>query len=246
MVVMPEPIWRHAKPSAEPPLQFTIRDLLIAQAVCAVCLGLIASVGVFGLIAAFLATLAYKAAPVSVPRTKLKRCVIDVLGGILLPAAFLIWLHGHLNSEPVLWAVVEVTFQSLALLVWLSAGSRPGVATTLLAGIFVGGVVATGLLATACLLPGLYVLTFYGVGLAFFIPILTCCVYLGSAIDAARVARVAGRGRIMRLPYSFGITIALMIPILTDAIAGPSIEAILQSLHWPHGWLGDIWPTPYF
>jgi hypothetical protein len=243
MAVMDEAIWRHAKPSAEPPLQFTIRDLLIAQTVCAVCLGLIAAVGVFGLIAAFLATLAYKAAPVQPSRAKLKRCVVDVLGGILLPAAFLIWLNVHAAGEPLLLTVAETSLQILALLLWLTAGSRLGTWKALLAGIFAGGLVVFGMFAIMSLCFGVCALTYYGIGVLFFMPILTWYVYLANMLDAARFARIDHEGRIPRLPFSFGIAMALTVPILVILVAGPETYAAMRSLPWPQGWFGDFWPT---
>jgi hypothetical protein len=243
MVSMPEPIWRHAKPSAEPPLQFTIRDLLIAQAVCAACLGLIASIGVFGLLAAFLTTLAYIAAPVQPSRARLKRCVVDMLGGVLLPAALLVWLSVHSLGEPLLLTIVESSLQMLALLLWLAAGSRLGTWKALIAGIFAGGLFAFGMFAMVCLSIGVCALTYYGIGLLFLMPTLTWYVYLGNMLDAARRARLDHDGRMPRLPFSFGIAFALTFPFLAVHVAGPDLYAAMSSLPWPHGWFGDFWPT---
>jgi hypothetical protein len=237
MAGMVEPIWRNVEPSAQAPLQFGIRDLLIAQAVCAVCLGLVAAVGAFGLMAIFVATLVFCFIPVQPCRTKLKRCIIDLMGGIVLPAIFFVCT---VEDAAPAFGFVAIAFQMLALLTWLVVGSRLGRCKAVVAGtLFVGGLIS-GLLASTFFFLGVFALMYYGLGLLFFIPILTCYAFLGNMADAMRQARTDQGKWTARLLFWMGIVLAIAIPILVDAMAGSWLDAAIKSAPWPHRpWIGN-------
>jgi hypothetical protein len=243
---MAERIWENVEPTAETPLQFGIRDLLIAQAVCAACLGLFATVGVVGLMLTFLGTLAFCALPAQPHRTKLKRCIIDLMGGIVLPALFILCLcnGARFASDPPTFTFVAIAFQMLALLVWLIAGARLGRFRAVFAGVLFVGSIISGVLASTLFFLGVLGMTYYGIGVVFFIPILTCYAFLGSMAEAMRQAR-ARQGRwTARLLFWLGIACAFAIPMALEIVAGRWIGMAISSTTLPRAmWFGDLLGT---
>ncbi|MEN6450156.1 MAG: hypothetical protein ABFC96_06675 [Thermoguttaceae bacterium] len=183
--------------SADAPLQFGIRDLLIAQFACALGLGLLAIAGVFGIMAIFAATIifcfVYK--PTQPPRIKLKRFLVDLMGGIVLPAVCLVY-YPRVGCRDLFLAVaagnlVPVAVQMLTLFVWLLFGPQFGRWSALFAGVLSLGAFASGGLGALFFFPSLLCLGLYGIGVLGFVPLLTCYTFLGNADEAMRRAQTA-------------------------------------------------------
>jgi hypothetical protein len=225
------------EPPASAPLQFGIRDLLILQAVCALCLGLLVMFGIFAVMAMVVGTLAFCAVRVRPANVRLKRCVIDLMGGIVLPALCILYTVG---LDGPAFGYVAIAGQMLALLIWLIFGSMLGRTQAVFAGVLSVGAMISGIVGMGLFFPALLVLMFYGIGLLGFTPLLTCYAFLGNMDQARqRAHRIQGKWTV-RLLFLFGVTLAIAIPIAAHWTLGPWIEKVLQSVPRLNGWW-DIW-----
>jgi hypothetical protein len=226
------------EPSASAPLQFGIRDLLIAQTVCALCLGLMMMFGVFAVMAIFVGTLIFCTVRVRPENVRLKRCVIDLMGGIVLPALCIVYTGG---LDGPAFGYVATAVQMLALLIWLIFGSMLGRTQAVFAGILsVGGTISL-VFAVPSFFMAFVGLAFYGIGLLGFTPLLTCWAFLGNMDQARRQAhRIQGKWTV-RLLFLLGVVLAIAIPIAAHWTLGPWIENLLRLVPHPHGWdIGDF------
>jgi hypothetical protein len=226
------------EPPASAPLQFGIRDLLIAQTVCALCLGLLVMFGIFAVMAIFVGTLAFCAVRVRPENVRLKRCVIDLMGGIVLPALCIVYALGpELEAGGYIWIAVQM----LALLTWLVFGSLLGRAQAVLAGILSMGAMISLIVAVPSFFLAFFGAAYYGIGLLGFTPLLTCYAFLGNMDQARRQAHRLQHKWTVRLLFLLGVVLAVAIPILIDWAFGPRIANLLRSMPWPRGWrLGDF------
>ena len=237
MAGMDEPIWRSVNaPSADTPLQFGIRDLLIAQAVCAVCLGLFMMVGIFALMTIFIATLVYCAMRVQPERRKLKRWIVDLMGGVVLPAMCLVYDPGFFYDSPNRLtdaAFVAIVLQMLTLPAWAVGGRYVGRWSALFGGVLLVGAVIAGTIG-AILSPLSVLGTFvYGIGLLGFTPFLTCVVFSRNLADAMRQAHAAGGKWDVRLLFAMGLLLAAGLPFLMESLFGQWIEMAIKSMPRP-------------
>ena len=241
---------RNVEPSAEAPLQFGIRDLLIAQAVCAACLGLFATVGIFALLAILIATLVFCSIRVQPERRKLKRCIVDLMGGVVLPAMCLVYdrfiFHDLRGNRLTAVALVAVVLQMLILPVWMVGGRRFGRWSALFGGgLFVGAAVA-GIIGTLLSPISLIGTFFFAIGLLGFTPFLTCVVFARNSAAAVRQARVAGGKWDEWMLFAVGFLLAAAIPLLVQSCFGPWIETAFKSLPRPHEfWTGSSSRFPW-
>jgi hypothetical protein len=242
MAGMDEPIWRRVEPSAEAPLQFGIRDLLIAQAVCAVCLGLFVMAGIFALLAIFIATLVYCGMRVQPERMKLKRCIVDFMGGIALPGMCLVYdpmvfrdsRIDHLRTL----AFAAIVLQMLILPLWMVGGRYFGRWSALFGGALSVGAGVAGTMGVILAPMSFLGLIVFGIGLLGITPFLTCVVFSRNALDAVRQARAAGGKRSVLLLFAIGFLLAAAIPFAMDFCFGPWIETAIKSLPSPRSpWL---------
>ena len=232
MARMDEPAWRKLVPPAERPLQFGIRDLLIAQAVVAACLGLFAVAGIFALLAIFVATVVFCAVQVELVETRLKRCIVDLTGGIALPALCIGCCFSPPSDDVSSFCVIMIVVQMLTLLVWMIVGSRLGAWKAVCAGMLFVGVLVLGAAAAPLLCLGLICFTVYGLGLLCFVPILTCCVLAHNVGDAMRQAWAEQGKWTTRMLFLFGVVLGAAIPATMYAVAGQWIAIAVRSA-WP-------------
>jgi hypothetical protein len=236
MAVMDEPSWRDFARPAETTFQFGIRDLLIAQAVCAVCLGLFAMVGGFAVLAIFIATLVLCALDVEFEPTRFRRCLIDLLAGVVLPALTFVCTCPPPQDTAAVLDAIAIASQLLALLAWMIAASRWNRCKATFAGILAVGVTLSGLSAVLLFPLGMITICYYGLGLFCFVPILTCCIFVRNVADAIRGARaVQGKWTVAAL-FLLGVVIALAIPSLIYVVTEPWLEDVLK----------DAWPQELF
>jgi hypothetical protein len=245
MAGMVEPIWRSVEPSAEAPLQFGIRDLMIAQAVCAVSLGLFATIGIFALLAIFVATIVFCFIRVSPARKKLKRCIIDLMGGVFLPAMCLVYDPGIFFDTPgdrvTAVGLIAIVLEMLILPVWMVGGRYAGRWSALFGGMLYVGTAVAGVIGVLLSLFSLIGIVFFGIGLLGFTPFLTCVVFARNARDALRRARAAGGKWDVGLLFLAGALLAAAIPCLIQAGFGTWIATTVQSLPRPHGqWMPSL------
>jgi hypothetical protein len=229
---MDEPPAIGVESSAEPPLQFGIRDLLIAQAVVLAALGLLVMANIFGLLAIFIATLILCAWSVSPERLKLKRCVVDLLGGIVLPILCLVYDPGFLpDSGSIVYLAIAT--EMLILLVWLAAGRWSGRWSAVFAGALFVGTIVSGCIGALLALFGVIGLLLAGIGLLAFTPWMTCVVFTRNARRAMRQARAIGGRRSAILLFLAGVLLAAAIPASIYFSAGDWVEHALKLMPRP-------------
>ena len=199
----------------DPPPRFSLRSLLILQAVCAVFFAILAAWGSDSVPIAVAATLVLACMHVRPDQRPLKRFAVDLLGGIFLPVLCAYYdpvLLGRHRGSP--WQVsvyAVVVFQMTALLVWLFGQWRLARLSGLFAGIFLAG----ALLAFGCgiaLLPLTLIGSFAIIGLAGFTPFITCHVLLRNFLQAKKLAYSQGHKVWASLAMLFGTVSCLCRP----------------------------------
>jgi hypothetical protein len=228
----------NVEPPASAPLQFGIRDLLILQTVCALCLGLLVMFGIFAVMAIFVGTLAFCALRVRPENVRLKRCVIDLMGGIVLPALCIVYFFDPSESS---FGYIFIAMQMLALLTWLIFGSMLGRTQAVVAGILSVGATISLIVAVPFFFLGVFGTAFYGIGLLGFTPLLACYAFLGNMDQARRHAHRIQNKWVVRLLFLIGVGLAIGIPLAIERAAGQQIADLLRMAPWPTGWrLADL------
>jgi hypothetical protein len=193
--------------------------------------------------AIFVATLVFAlvARPLRPQGVRLKRFVIDLMGGIVLPGLCVL---ASLTGTPAVVASLvlpAIAVQMLTLFAWLLFRSRLGRLSALFAGILSVGAMVSGMIGAVAFFPSIPLLIYYGLGLLGFIPLLTFYAYLGSADEALRCAQAAGGDRPVWPLFVGGIVLAGALPVVIYVCAGPWIATVVEKVPWP--WWG--WPlTP--
>jgi hypothetical protein len=223
----------------EAPLQFSLRSLLVFQAICAVVFGMLVTIGVFTVLVVFVAALCIAVFPVQPENREWKRTAIDLLGGVVLPILCFLFdpiiicggdggfVGPHLQGV-ILFAVA---MQIAALVFWRLAAPWLRKSAGVLGGIlWVGAAIAglTGFLMTPLSFIGLVV---YGIGALGFVPYLTATVFARNAARACRNAETFQGGRFIFL----GIVLALVVPLLANAVLGPWLLQALYAVHCQWG-----------
>ncbi len=209
-------------------MQFGIRDLLIAQAICAACCGLFVMVGIFALMAIFVATLILCACRVPPERARLKRFVVDLLGGVMLPVLCIAYDPMVFRNSGDLRVIGYLTIatQILALVTWMTIGWWLGRGSAVFSGFLFVGAVVSGIIGVLLAFFSTIGLLFYGIGMLGFTPFLTCVVFSRNARQARRQAAAAADKRTSVPLFLLGALLAVAIPVLICWAAGPWLE------HW--------------
>jgi hypothetical protein len=238
MPVMDEPLPAAVEP-AEEPLQFSLRAIMIAQAVCALFCGLFVMAGIFALLAAFVVTLVYCFVGVRPENTRLKRFIVDLLGGVVLPILcvaydpILFREPGGWNWWPVWWYIVLLV-QMSALLACLLGHSWFGRWNAVFAGLLlVGAVIALGIGALLLIPSILGAVLAQLIGLLGFTPFLTAFVFARNARRAFRQARTADGKTCAEWLVLLGVLLAIALPALLYAVAGEWVLAAIKLIPWP-------------
>lgn len=222
---------RGALPPAElvhAPLQFSVRSLLIAQTVCAVLLALLIVLGIWGALAALVATVVLAAVKVRPERVAGKRLIVDVSGGIVLPLLCVGYAPGLAVARDGsgAWVCLLVGYQILLMAAWQLAGRL----TPRFNGFFVGGlsigVVAATLIGLTLLPLAVIGTLMLGLGLLGFTPFLTAVVFARNARRAWREARPRNEGMFGWLVLA-GVIAAVAVPwAICPAVAALVTQAI--------------------
>ncbi|NQU26429.1 MAG: hypothetical protein HQ567_34520 [Candidatus Nealsonbacteria bacterium] len=223
-----------------PPLQFSLRSILIVQAVVAAFLGALLLAGVFAVLAAFVATLIFAAVRARPQRLASKRMIVDLMGGVVLPCLCLWYdpfvFRGNTGGVvPAALAAVPlaIVLQIVVLAFWLVAGPWLGRFAATVAGVLWCGVIMAGLLGIVLLPMSLLgTLLAAGVGLLGFVPFLTAVVFARNAVRATRQAR-------RTLPQRLGVWVvigallAVAAAMLISRTIGPALGDMLRALPQP-------------
>jgi hypothetical protein len=238
MPVMDEPLPAAVQP-AEEPLQFSLRAIMIAQAVCALFCGLFVMAGIFALLAAFAVTLIYCWVGVRPENARLKRFLVDLLGGAVFPVLCVLYdpvvfrgdgWFGGANRQA--FAYVAIAFQIVALLCWLAASPWCGRLSAVFAGVLFAGAIMAVCIGVPILplsIIGLIVL----IGLLGFAPFLTAYVFFRNSLYAWRQAGACS-GRAARVVlFVLGALLATAAPVLLYFVAGEWVLAAIKLIPWP-------------
>ncbi len=234
----------------EAPVQFTLRTLLVLQLVCAIFFGLLLMIGAFALPILFIGAVIFAAIRVRPENVPLKRMVVDLLFGVVVPVTCLVidpwllegpvvrpWAGGQrLVSGPLhqfLFAAIGV--QMLLFPVWRLGGRwmhRRLVA--LLAGALWFGTALAGQVALGAFAVFLVLGLLFGRGaiagyLLALLPLFTAVVFARNAIAATRRARTVKGGILLVL---LGAAIAFAIPFFCPEL-GLAISHALHAIPWP-------------
>jgi hypothetical protein len=229
-----------------PPLQFSIRGLMILQAVCAAFLSLLYFAGAFAILAALIATVVYAAIHVSPTHRPVKRLIIDVMGGFVLPAACFYYDPGilrrggevgifpvNLANDPVgplNW--FSMGLQLIVLVGWLAAGRHTGMFRYVFSGALWVGCLQALAIGTLLLPLSLIGIIAAGIGLLGMTPLLTAAIFGRNAAAAA-----SGEGPWTLLTAALwwlGVALALAIPLLLYLTLGTGVTEWLDRLPTPN------------
>ncbi len=214
------------------PVQFSLRGILILQAVCAVFFALLLTIKIFAVLLAWLATLVYLYVRVQPSQAPLKRLIVDLMGGVILPLLCLAYDPGFFHgSGP--WGVLgylAIGFQILVFLMWRLGGIRSRPLSALAAGMLLFGAILAaviGLLMSPASAIGVIAV---GIGLLGFIPFLTSYVFWQSAREANHLAgKVSFRG----VYFILGFVVAVAVPLAGFALFGSTLLALVKTVPWP-------------
>ncbi len=217
-----------------PPLQFSLRSIMIVQAVVAAFLSALLVAGVFAVVAAFVATLILAGVRVRPERLPGKRMIVDLMGGVVLPCLCL-WFDPfvfHNDGMYTVFALLAVVLQIVVLVFWLVAGRWLGRFAAVIAGALWCGVVMAGLIGIVMLPISLIGLLAAGIGSLGCVPFLTVVVFARNAARAARQGRkTLPRGIGTRI--ILGILLAVVIPAAGYGTLGPALGDLLRTLPQP-------------
>ena len=220
-----------------PPLQFSLRSILIVQAVVAVFLSALLLADVFAVVAAFVATLIFAGVRVRPERLRAKRMIVDLMGGVVLPGLCLwydpfVFRNDGRYADIRLLALLAVVMQIVVLTFWLVVGRWLGRSAAVVAGALSYGVVMAGLLGIVLFPLSLIGLLFAGLGSLGWVPFLTAVVFARYAARAARQARrMLPRGTIAWT--LLGFLLAAAVPVLIYWTFGSMLADLLNTLLRP-------------
>jgi hypothetical protein len=221
----------------DPAPQFSLRMVFIIQAVCAVFFAILVICKIFAVSIAVAATLIFARVRVHPEHLPFKRLLVDLLGGIFLPALCLyydplVFTSRRENHFLQVFGYTAIGLQMTALLVWLFGQWR----LVRLSGLFSGIFFAGALMALVCglvLLPisifGLLVL----IGLAGFTPFITFYVFIRHFLQAKKIAYCQGRIILVDLSMLLGFFLAIFIPCLIYLVCGEYVVKIIEHFPWP-------------
>lgn len=235
----------------EAPVQFTLRTLLVLQLVCAIFFGLLLMIGAFALPILLVGAVVFAAVRVRPENVPLKRMVVDLLFGVVVPVSCLVIAPGLLEGpyfrpwaggqrlvcgpfEQFLFAAISV--QMVAFLAWRLGGRwmHRGFVALLAGGLWFGVVLAGGIV----LLYGAgAVMLFFGVlgcsaiviGVLDLVPVSVAVVFARNAAAATCRAKTV-RGRVLLV--LLGAAIAFAVPYFCPEL-GLAISRTLHSHPWP-------------
>jgi hypothetical protein len=227
---MPEPPALEKSRPEDQPVQFGLRTLFVLQAICAMFSVLFRYLGIFVLAIGMAATLIYQWIPAKPEHWRLKRFMVDFLGGILLPVFCMaydpfVFVEGGPLS---ILAWLAVVLQMAIFLAWLLSGRRLRRAGSFFAGAMSGGA-GIALLIQLPLLPiallGLFLGA--GVGIVGFTPTLTCVVFSRNAQSAWRLGKLADGPKASR-HFWLGLLVTLLVPLALYAACGQWLPQVIQ------------------
>ena len=234
---------------SEPPFQFGIGSLLILQAVVAVFFAMLMTAGIFAVLVLFIALLVYCMIRPKPENVAMKRAVVDVCGGLILPALCFIYdpFVLHLVGSGRGFLVFAVLLPMLCLATWLIWGRWLVRFGGLFAGVLGVGYAASFVIGILLLPATFFGTIFLLIGLLGFVPFLTARVLRRNASESYRRCKKAfGGTRSVRLSL-VGVVVAIGVPVLLTACFGEALDEIVKKTlgqPWPQVW-PECWIDPY-
>ena len=218
------------------PVQFGLRTLLLLPVICATFLVLFRYLSIFALAIGMAATLIYQWIPATPTHWRLKRFIVDFLGGILLPVFCMAYdPFVFVQGGPLaILGWLAVVFQMAIFLVWLLIGPRLGVGGSWFAGAMSVGAGVALLLQLPLLPIALFGLIAFGVGIVGFTPTLTCVVFWRNVKSAWRLGKLADSRR-SRLHFWLGLFLAILVPLAAYWAWGDRLPRVIK---WFPRWTG--------
>jgi hypothetical protein len=211
------------------PLQFSLRSLLIAQAVCAALLALVIVLGIWAALLTLVVTAIVAVMEVRPEHAAGRRLIVDLSAGIVLPILCFTFDPGILFSTDARGAAASLVigYQILLMATWQVVGRL----TPRLNGFFAGGLSVGAVVATCIALMltplGVIGVVLWGLGLLAFTPWLTAWVFARNALRAWREPLAGGHGRPARWTVLAGLIAAVALPAAVYfTAADPVIQAM--------------------
>ncbi len=223
-----------AEPS-ESRWQFSLRAVLIVQAVCALFLGLLMIWGVFAVLAAFVASGFFAMLPFDGRQSAMQWRVLDVLWGIVFPAACLIYDPGFLLgvgqsafAEGASLVYLALLWQMFVLAVWLAAGRWLHDFCGYFAGSMFLGTLAAFVLGIVLLPYSLFGMFLRGIGILGYVPFAAAYAYGCNAARARRAGADPRRTELATWSELGGAALAIAVPVLLNWAVGPAIIELIR------------------
>jgi hypothetical protein len=219
---------------SEPPLQFSIRELMIAQAVVLLACGLLAMFHIYALLGIFIFSAACFIRTLMRPEHRKLRFITDLLFGVVLPILCFLFDPGLFNEQVQSLvqaaALPAVLIQVSALAIWLFAGRWLGRWNIFLCGILSAGGIMAVVIGFALIPLSLIGITIYGIGLLGLTPFFTCAVFVRNAKLAYKCGCNGEKKVNLALKvllFLFGFALAVAIPFLVAPyVSGPIAKFI--------------------
>jgi len=217
--------------SAETPVQFSLRALLVLQAICAVFLAMLLATGAFAVLVTLVATIVLMAVRVRPNFRRLKELGVDLLGGLILPVLCLVYAPGFLRDSPVASVVYPmIVVQVVALALWQFIGPMRRWFCAFMAGLLMIGALTAGVIGL-CMIPfSLIGVLFFGIGLLGLTPFLTAYVF---GRNAAKALWGATDWRRKELVLALGIAASIVLPVAIHFTCGPAFVRTIQAMASP-------------
>jgi hypothetical protein len=212
------------------PVQFGLRTLFILQLICATFLVLFRYWGIVALAIGMAATLIYQWIPAEPEHWRLKRFIVDLLGGVILPLFCLAYDPGIFVEGGALsvTAWLAVVFQMGVILTWLLVGPWLRRASSYFAGLLSGGA-GIAFLIQLPLLPISLIGLIVGLGIVGFTPTLTGLVFWRNFRSAWRLGKRVDGPRAKRR-FCLGLLLALLVPLVLYAVCGQWLPQVIRWL----------------
>ena len=246
------------RPDNAAPIQFTLRELLIAVTVVGVLLGVLRAAGIFGAVFAFLATVLFTFGIYPSLRRKdlrAQQSMFDFLWGVGMPLICLIFdpfvFKESSDFDPFgfTYTLGEGRFfrraffvypfaacQMVAMTVWLVLGSRAGKWSLFLGGFLTSGLLFASLVGMLLALPAAVGVMFAGIGLLGLTPLIATFSY-GRQCGRALSGIWPAPTQFLLSPLALlGFTVSAILPVLLGlallaAVRGPdAVGELLRDL----------------
>jgi hypothetical protein len=224
----------------EQPLQFSLRTMLILQAVCAVFFAMLVTIDIFAVLALLVGTLVFAMIPVRQAWLPGKRLLIDLLGGAVLPVLCFVYDPGFCSGKLQVTGYLFVGLQILSLLTWRILSPWIEKTGGLFSGILWAGACVAFMIGIAMLPFSCVGLLVYLIGALGFTPFLTGTVFARNAMAAfERASRRSGPWGV-RCSLLLGLVAGIAVPLSLYAVMDWALGGRIGPVWDGHRWVEHI------